>query len=343
MKGSNLLAILSAIVVSTAGATGLASGDAGPGTSATGQIFAFTGNDPGISGFLRFANATGKTLVSSATMPTSLAAFDCALLPANGIAFTPAQTATLESFVNGGGRLFALGEFHTFRGGAALANMNALATALGSSLALEAVTIDIGFHTTNDIVPSGYTEGVDALRYAATSRVTVSGSAVALARTVTGAEIFLGAEPMGSGTFVLSGDTNVFSDSSSTGYSVEDNGILVRDLCGGTPTALDAEPVVAVVTADPAATVNAPVLRATLTRADDGTPLAGKTVRFYAKETLLCTATTDAQGIGACSDPSAFLEAVLHLGYEARFGGDGPFEPSGDGAPLLDVLGNELP
>ena len=51
--------------------------------------------------------------------------------------------------------------------------------------------------------------------------------------SATPATTILGADEIGPGLFVLSGNSNIFSDSSDSGYVTEDNGVLVANLCGG--------------------------------------------------------------------------------------------------------------
>jgi PKD repeat protein len=64
---------------------------------------------------------------------------------------------------------------------------------------------------------------------------------------------------------------------------------------------------------------------ATLTRTDTNTPLAGKLLFFGTGTTLVCAATTNASGVGACTgsvSPAVALNAPS-AGYVVAFGGDG--------------------
>jgi hypothetical protein len=69
-------------------------------------------------------------------------------------------------------------------------------------------------------------------------------------------------------------------------------------------------------------------LSATLGRADDGTPLAGQTVRFTTGGAAVCTATTNAAGTASCDGSSAALPIVLDGGYTAQFDGTVNLAPS---------------
>lgn len=62
------------------------------------------------------------------------------------------------------------------------------------------------------------------------------------------------------------------------------------------------------------------VLRATLT--GNGRPVAGYPVTFTTGKTLLCTATTDAQGVATCDANAQRLGLTLNGGYVAAYSGD---------------------
>ena len=69
-------------------------------------------------------------------------------------------------------------------------------------------------------------------------------------------------------------------------------------------------------------------LSATLTRSDDGTPLAGQTIAFSASGTSICSATTNAGGVASCSGVGALIPIVLNAGYTASFAGTTSYGPS---------------
>ncbi|HWC35235.1 MAG TPA: YncE family protein [Mycobacteriales bacterium] len=72
---------------------------------------------------------------------------------------------------------------------------------------------------------------------------------------------------------------------------------------------------------------NAFDLKVTLSRRSDGTPVAGKLIRMSAKGTVLCTATTNAQGAADCKAPldQTLLKIVQQNGYIAVFPGDSQY------------------
>lgn len=185
-----------------------------------------------------FGGATGKSVVVSETLPPPLllAEYDCVILPGNSD--LSAATTTLVSYVQGGGRLIAEGEGADFP--LAIAAMNGLANALGSSMDLVPAELDSGFHVTTSIDPSPFTSFVFSITYAYTSGLAVSVGATAhsLVRTFDDPEnsddvptTFIGVEQIGSGVFALSGDSNVFSNNSADGYSAHDNDVLAANIC----------------------------------------------------------------------------------------------------------------
>jgi hypothetical protein len=74
---------------------------------------------------------------------------------------------------------------------------------------------------------------------------------------------------------------------------------------------------------------------ATLTRADDGTPLAGQTVRFTAGGAAICSGTTNGSGTASCDGSGAALAIVLNGGYTASFDGTANLAPSTAAATVL--------
>jgi hypothetical protein len=61
---------------------------------------------------------------------------------------------------------------------------------------------------------------------------------------------------------------------------------------------------------------------ATLLRLNPTAPLAGRVLGFYAGNTLICKATTNAAGYAECAGLVPLLQATLGLGYTARFDGE---------------------
>jgi hypothetical protein len=285
--------------------------------AAGGRILVYVGNAGVDEGYTQFGAAAGKPVDTLPVLPADLSRYDCIVLPINNIPFDDSQKAQLSSYVNSGGTLLGLAENESFFPGS-IATMNDLAAALGAGLQVVPALIDPGFHTTTNIDPSTFTVGVESIRYAFTSKVTVevSGGAESLVRTqdASGAEIFIGADKIGSGVFLLSGDSNVFSDNSDTGYTVEDNGVLVANLCGergpGAPAEIELTQDSAVNDVGTQHCVTATV------RDANGQPVPGVEVSFNVEGVsdepvpptdAEGTATTDDQGMATfCYDGPAF-------------------------------------
>jgi hypothetical protein len=214
-----LIALISAMACAAAGA------------SAGGSVLVYTGNGaPDEGGYVEFALAAGKPLVTSPILPSDLSAFDCVVLPINSTPFSAAQKAQFGSYVNAGGRLFALAENNGFPG--AIATMNDLSTTLGAGMQVVADSIDPAYPTpTANIDSHPFTAGVSLIHMANTSRVGVGAGGASLVRTATGGHTFIATRQLGRGEFLLSGDSNVFSDNNAGGYTSADTDVLVRNIC----------------------------------------------------------------------------------------------------------------
>jgi MBG domain (YGX type)/Bacterial Ig-like domain (group 3) len=66
---------------------------------------------------------------------------------------------------------------------------------------------------------------------------------------------------------------------------------------------------------------------ATLTRTDDGAPIGGQSITFAGGGTVICTATTGADGVAICSDGGKSHKYITQ-GYTATFAGNDVFAPS---------------
>ena len=78
--------------------------------------------------------------------------------------------------------------------------------------------------------PSPFTSGVSSIMFAATSTMNIGPTGASLVRTPDGRP-FIGIAEIGDGLFILSGDSNAFSNDSDVAYSEHDNGVLVRNIC----------------------------------------------------------------------------------------------------------------
>lgn len=76
---------------------------------------------------------------------------------------------------------------------------------------------------------------------------------------------------------------------------------------------------------------------ATLVALDPQEPLGGKQIRFYSGSTLLCTATTAANGRAACGVPLPLVNGLRSAGnYRATFAGDDDYLASSDQGTLVE-------
>lgn len=110
-------------------------------------------------------------------------------------------------------------------------------------------------------------------------------------------------------------------------------------------TTLTAEPAIVKVLANVLGIVNLnsalvvfPNLTGTLKTAS-GAPLPGRTIKFTAGGATLCTAVTNAQGVGSCqSTVQSGLAVTLGLGYQVSFAGDLDYSPTSAKSTLIQVL-----
>lgn len=307
------------------------------GTSAENSVFLFTGNSAFNEGYTMFANATNADLVVASSLPSSLAEHDCVILPTNSDTFSPGQVSTLEDYLDAGGNIVANAEYALFDS-ESVRVMNDLLDDLGADTDLEAANLDLDFHTSSTIGEHPVTAGVGTYRYAATSEVLPSGNATGLVDSHDGGYM-LAIEPIANGTVVVSGDSNDLSDNSDDAYTDHDNGVFVRNLCGGVPTALDAEPAIADLNQTE---IHAPWLTATLSLNATGDPIPGQTIEFTTGGEVVCKAQTDENGTASCTDPVGYVRVLTNRSYTATFHGASFYAASNATASLV-TLGPGIP
>lgn len=104
----------------------------------------------------------------------------------------------------------------------------------------------------------------------------------------------------------------------------------------GGPSALTAEPTAVVMVRRGLSLRIQTRPRATLIDVSTGQPLPGKTVRFTAGRTAICSGVTDASGRASCTGTlGGLLGNLLNGGYTATFDGDDTFDAAEAGAELL--------
>ena len=83
-------------------------------------------------------------------------------------------------------------------------------------------------------------------------------------------------------------------------------------------------------------------LTATLTLTSTGDPIAGQTVVMTLPSasgppTVVCSDTTDTNGVASCNGSAQLLQVTLDLGYTATFDGTATLEPATDDGPLIGL------
>lgn len=111
------------------------------------------------------------------------------------------------------------------------ATLNGLAQTLGSSLSLDDDEVDDGDTYTYSIETSPLTAGVGSLGENAVSTIEAPDGTQPLVDDSNDDAAIVGAQTIGTGTFVMSGDSNMFSDNNDGFYADADNGVFVTDLC----------------------------------------------------------------------------------------------------------------
>jgi Cutinase len=185
----------------------------------------------GDTGFEDWSNATGQSAALESSLPANLSTYRCVVLLLNE-SFADTDAAALSSYLQLGGTVLALGE-HSGNPEFESADyaINGLASALGVGLSLDDDSIDEGDTFTTNIIPSAMTQGVSELGYNWASTETVSGAAQKLVETADGFSTLIGAQSVGPGTFITSGDSNLFTDNNDGFYADDGNGQFVANLC----------------------------------------------------------------------------------------------------------------
>jgi hypothetical protein len=189
------------------------------------------GSQEGDLAFYDWEEATGENTEVSGVLPDSLLGYRCVVLLANE-SLEVREESLLEGYLRSGGTIVAIGEHQGYGFDEADATLNSFASSLGIGLALNADELDYGEQVTTNIDDSPLTAGVYALGDNWVSSVSVSGSAQALVdSSEEDSATIIGAQAVGSGQFVMAGDSNMFSDNSYDAYYLYENGRFVSNLC----------------------------------------------------------------------------------------------------------------
>lgn len=188
------------------------------------------GSQEGDLAFYSWEEATKENTEVSGAMPDSLSSYRCVVLLANE-SLEAQEESLLADYLRSGGTIVAIGEHQGYGFDEADATLNRVASSLGVGLALDDDELDYGEQATTNIYSSPLTAGVYALGDNWVSSISVSGSAQALVNSSEDSATIIGAQAVGSGQFVMAGDSNMFSDNSYNAYYYYDNGQFVHNLC----------------------------------------------------------------------------------------------------------------
>ncbi|MCW2968773.1 MAG: hypothetical protein JWM71_2545, partial [Solirubrobacteraceae bacterium] len=189
--------------------------------------------DAGVSAtFADWSAATGQPVEVTDRLPADMMGDRCVVLLLDG-PFAARDHTRLDAYLRAGGTVVGVGErADGGRFSRADAALNALAGELGAGLALGDEAVDPGPTRTTRIAPSPFTSGVSSLGYDWASTVTLGAAAQPLVATADGTRTLVATQPVGAGTIVLAGDSNLVTDDDDGAYAADDNGRLARDLCG---------------------------------------------------------------------------------------------------------------
>jgi hypothetical protein len=192
------------------------------------ESFEFAGD----RSFNDWAQATGQPAEVQETLPSSLSGYRCVALLDN-LSLAESETNALAAYIREGGTIVAIGEHAGPPYAEGDETLNHFAETLGVGLTLNADSYDEGNNVTTNIYPSPLTEDVTAIgdNWVSSINVSTSGSAQPLVGTAEGDATLVGEQPVGSGTFIMAGDSNIFTDDNEGFYEYDDNGQLVRNLC----------------------------------------------------------------------------------------------------------------
>lgn len=180
--------------------------------------------------FEAWSAATGESAEVDETLPSTITPYRCVVLLTNESLGEIAE-AELSAYLRQGGTIVALGEHEGGDYDLANETLSRFASFVGVGMSLVGGNHDYGQNTTYAIDPSPLTEGVFTLGDNWASTVEVSGAAEPLAGTADGEGTLVGAQKVANGTFVMAGDSNLFTDEDQGVYEDDDNGQFASDLC----------------------------------------------------------------------------------------------------------------
>jgi hypothetical protein len=189
-----------------------------------------------------FFTGQGNTVNQITSSFTSLAGAQFVILGVPGYAYylSAAQIATVDAYVEGGGRLLINSEWTGYCPGC-ISETNTILASLGSSIVNAATSSNGGFHDTTDIVANPFTAGVSDVNYADTSSLVAGGTALVYGNPITDdGQEFIAYQGIGAGDVFVIADSNTADNINST--TTNNNGVLYCDF-GGLACAGTAAPV----------------------------------------------------------------------------------------------------
>jgi hypothetical protein len=171
--------------------------------------------------------------VKAKNIPTSFTASDLVgaqLTIINRPSSVPSalQLTALNDYVLGGGRLLLNSEHAALSALARIDEVNAILSALGSSISNKATFFDNDFHVTTNIFPDPFTTGVHSILYAATSSLT---GGIELVAGASGQD-FIAREGLGSGQLFVIADSNTVDALAFSDPAFFDNAQLYLNFVG---------------------------------------------------------------------------------------------------------------
>jgi hypothetical protein len=188
------------------------------------------GSQEGDLSFYSWEEATGEDTEVSDALPHGLSSYRCVVLLVNE-SLEAGDESLLAGYLRSGGTIVAIGEHEGYGFDEADATLNRFAGSLGVGLALEDDELDYGEQVTTSVDSSPFTAGVYALGDNWVSSVSVSGPAQPLVGSSDDSATIVGGQAVGSGHFIMAGDSNMFSDNAYGAYYFYDNGQFVHNLC----------------------------------------------------------------------------------------------------------------
>jgi hypothetical protein len=171
----------------------------------------------------------GYTVNQITSSFSSLAGANFVIFSVPQFTLSSGQLSTIDSYVDGGGRLLLESEYSTYSP-TAIGQVNAILTSLGSSIQNLSTSSQTGYHDTSDIMSSPFTAGVHDVNYGDTSSLTGGTPLVYGNPSTDNGQLFIAYSAIGSGDVFVIADSDTVDNINST--TTNNNGILYCDFGG---------------------------------------------------------------------------------------------------------------